>query len=116
MVCRMIMIGFETNADTRGVISVFESETLSLHTTRSWDFMGLTLDYNKGTPLQLAYGDDVIVGRFDSGAISKHHVISFSAQPSFCVKNCYAIRVTLLISAELSIRQICYIFTPISTK
>ncbi|XP_010257694.1 PREDICTED: subtilisin-like protease SBT3.18 [Nelumbo nucifera] len=51
-----------------GVISVFRSKTLRLHTTRSWDFMGLALDHNKAaTPLQLAYGDDVVVGIFDTG-------------------------------------------------
>ncbi|KAL0418061.1 UNVERIFIED_CONTAM: Subtilisin-like protease SBT3.18 [Sesamum radiatum] len=54
-------------ANTKGVISVFESKTLQLHTTRSWDFMGLNLDQHKGFPLQLAYGDDIIVGLFDSG-------------------------------------------------
>ncbi|XP_075521124.1 subtilisin-like protease SBT3.18, partial [Primulina tabacum] len=53
--------------NTRGVISVFKSKTLQMHTTRSWDFMGLTLDQSEGTPLQLAYGDDIIVGVFDSG-------------------------------------------------
>ncbi|KAI3461910.1 hypothetical protein Pfo_018573 [Paulownia fortunei] len=54
-------------ANTRGVVSVFESKILQLHTTRSWDFMGLTLDYNEGIPLQLTHGDDIIVGVFDSG-------------------------------------------------
>ncbi|PIN05580.1 Tripeptidyl-peptidase II [Handroanthus impetiginosus] len=54
-------------ANTRGVISVFESQMLQLHTTRSWDFMGLTLNYSEGTPLQLAHGDDIIVGVLDSG-------------------------------------------------
>ncbi|KAJ4970531.1 hypothetical protein NE237_003630 [Protea cynaroides] len=50
-----------------GVISVFRSKTLRLHTTRSWDFLGLTLDHSKEIPLQLAYGDDVVVGVFDTG-------------------------------------------------
>lgn len=50
-----------------GVISVFRSKTLQLHTTRSWDFVGLTLDNNEVTPLQLAFGDDIVVGMFDSG-------------------------------------------------
>lgn len=54
------------------VISVFRSETMQLHTTRSWDFLGLTLSSSsstspEGTPLQLAYGDDIIVGVFDTG-------------------------------------------------
>lgn len=52
------------------VISIFESQVLKLHTTRSWDFMGLILD-NTGevTPVQLAYGDDIVVGIFDTGII-----------------------------------------------
>ncbi|VVA31832.1 PREDICTED: subtilisin protease [Prunus dulcis] len=54
------------------VISVFRSKTLRLHTTRSWDFLGLTLSSSSststaGTPLQLAYGEDIIVGIFDTG-------------------------------------------------
>ncbi|KAF5471363.1 hypothetical protein F2P56_011805 [Juglans regia] len=54
-------------AEMEGVISVFRSKTLQLHTTRSWDFVGLTLDNNKVTPLQLAFGDDIVVGMFDTG-------------------------------------------------
>ncbi|KAI9196197.1 hypothetical protein LWI28_021868 [Acer negundo] len=55
-----------------GVISVFEGRTLKLHTTRSWDFLGLTLngideDHDPPTPLQLAYGNDIIVGVLDTG-------------------------------------------------
>ncbi|CAL5425732.1 unnamed protein product [Camellia sinensis] len=51
-----------------GVVSVFRSRILELHTTRSWDFLGLTLSSGtEATPLQLAYGDDVIVGVFDTG-------------------------------------------------
>lgn len=54
-------------ADIEGVITVFRSKILRLHTTRSWDFMGLTLDSSKGKPLQLRYGDDIVVGVLDSG-------------------------------------------------
>ena len=51
-----------------GVVSVFRSRTMKLHTTRSWDFMGLTLEESSEvTPLQLAYGDDIVVGVLDSG-------------------------------------------------
>ncbi|KAA8542953.1 hypothetical protein F0562_024105 [Nyssa sinensis] len=58
-----------TLANIQEVISVFKSKTLKLHTTRSWDFMGLTLDTDdhEVTPLQLAHGDDIIVGIFDTG-------------------------------------------------
>ncbi|KAK0605814.1 hypothetical protein LWI29_030979 [Acer saccharum] len=59
-------------AEMEGVISVFEGRTLKLHTTRSWDFLGLTLngideDHDQLTPLQLAYGNDIIVGVLDTG-------------------------------------------------
>jgi hypothetical protein len=53
-----------------GVISVFRSKTLQLHTTRSWDFLGLTLDNSEVMPLQLACGDDIVVGVFDSGFLT----------------------------------------------
>ncbi|KAJ1687363.1 hypothetical protein LUZ63_018753 [Rhynchospora breviuscula] len=57
-----------TLAEMAGVISVFRSKMLKLHTTRSWDFMGLTLDYSAHSiPMQLKYGDDVIVAIFDTG-------------------------------------------------
>lgn len=56
------------------VISVFKSQVLRLHTTRTWNFMGLNLDPTAGqaTPLQLTYGDDTIVGLFDTGTADKH--------------------------------------------
>lgn len=53
-----------------GVISVFRSKTLQLHTTRSWDFLGLTLDNSEVMPLQLACGDDIVVGVFDTGFLT----------------------------------------------
>ncbi|KAL4578343.1 hypothetical protein LXL04_014464 [Taraxacum kok-saghyz] len=51
------------------VISVFKSRILRLHTTRSWDFMGLHLDPigDQETPLQLRHGDNTIVALFDTG-------------------------------------------------
>lgn len=61
------------DAEMERVISVFESKTLQLHTTRSWDFLGLPIPSLYTTPtttpfsLQLAYGNDVVVGIFDSG-------------------------------------------------
>lgn len=57
---------------------MFKSKTLHLHTTRSWDFLGLTLA-NMATPtpnnnisdnnLPYIYGDDVVVGIIDSGLL-----------------------------------------------
>ena len=57
------------------VVSVFPSNTgsWSLHTTRSWDFIG----HEEGTegsqnykmPFRAKHGEDVIVGMLDSGWI-----------------------------------------------
>ncbi|XP_008807888.2 cucumisin-like isoform X2 [Phoenix dactylifera] len=46
-----------------GIVSVFPSRTLKLHTTRSWDFLGFT----KTARRNLALERDVIVGMFDTG-------------------------------------------------
>ncbi|XP_049932418.1 subtilisin-like protease SBT3.18 [Nymphaea colorata] len=49
------------------VVSVFKSRLLKIHTTRSWDFMGLALDHQKETPMQIEYCEDIVVGVFDTG-------------------------------------------------
>ena len=49
-----------------GVISVIPNRMLSLHTTRSWDFMGLSRDA-VGGPV----GGDVIVALLDTGTSIK---------------------------------------------
>ncbi|XP_017230732.1 subtilisin-like protease SBT4.3 [Daucus carota subsp. sativus] len=46
----------------KGVLSVFPSRTLKLHTTRSWDFVGLARN-QVGGPLE----GDVIIGLLDTG-------------------------------------------------
>ncbi|PIA49723.1 hypothetical protein AQUCO_01300461v1 [Aquilegia coerulea] len=46
-----------------GVVSVLPNTKLPLHTTRSWDFMGLTKSYIS----QSEGGGDVIVGMLDTG-------------------------------------------------
>ncbi|KAK9062465.1 hypothetical protein SSX86_019651 [Deinandra increscens subsp. villosa] len=58
-----------TLAGMEQVISVFKSRILALHTTRSWDFMGLNLNptADQSSPLQLTHGDNTIVGLFDTG-------------------------------------------------
>ncbi|KAI3794856.1 hypothetical protein L1987_37496 [Smallanthus sonchifolius] len=58
-----------TLAEMEGVISVFKSRILRLHTTRSWDFMGLNLNptAEQSNRLQLNHGDNTIVGLFDTG-------------------------------------------------
>ncbi|KAI4305940.1 hypothetical protein L6164_029266 [Bauhinia variegata] len=47
-----------------GVVSVFPSKTLKLHTTRSWDFMGF---HEKAQEANSAAESDIIIGAFDTG-------------------------------------------------
>lgn len=63
------------------VVSVFRSRGMEFRTTRSWDFLGLTLASHdsEATPLQLAYGDDVIVAVLDSGVWPESY--SFCEEP-----------------------------------
>ncbi|CAM0149939.1 unnamed protein product [Urochloa decumbens] len=58
-----------TLSETEGVISVFRSRILELHTTRSWDFMGLNLhtQTEQSSEMHLKFGADVIVGVLDTG-------------------------------------------------
>ncbi|XP_047307495.1 subtilisin-like protease SBT3.18 [Impatiens glandulifera] len=57
----------------KGVVSVFKSRMLKIHTTRSWDFLGLTLadisDHHQvSKPTKLGYGgEDIIVAVLDTG-------------------------------------------------
>jgi hypothetical protein len=46
-----------------GVVSVFENRRMVLHTTRSWDFIGLPLSAERN----LQYESDIIIGMFDTG-------------------------------------------------
>lgn len=59
-------------AGTEGVVSVFRSRMLEIHTTRSWDFMGLRLhkQMEQSSQRHLKFGDDVIVGVLDTGIYS----------------------------------------------
>ena len=61
-----------------GVISVLRNHKLKLHTTRSWDFMGLTRG-KLGSPQE----GDVIIGLIDSGYYIKHTIITIL----FCINN-----------------------------
>ena len=45
-----------------GVVSVFPSQKLELHTTKSWDFIGFPQNVKRST-----VESDVIIGVFDSG-------------------------------------------------
>lgn len=50
-------------AERDGVVSVLPNTILKLHTTKSWDFMGVTI----GGTLRLPTEADVIVGLLDTG-------------------------------------------------
>lgn len=53
-------------SDHTSVVSVFESKMNKLHTTHSWDFLGLDTVY-KNNPSALDSASNVIVGVIDSG-------------------------------------------------
>lgn len=53
----------EKLAQMEGVISVFPSKTLQLHTTKSWDFMG----FPQSTKRSQLVESDVVVGLLDTG-------------------------------------------------
>eukprot|EP01018_Ginkgo_biloba_P025018 Gb_41377 [translate_table: standard] len=50
-----------------GIVSVFKSTAAKLHTTHSWDFMGLSLDATQALLPNSKYGEEVIIGILDSG-------------------------------------------------
>ncbi|GLU11505.1 hypothetical protein SLE2022_282450 [Rubroshorea leprosula] len=50
-------------ASMKEVVSVFPSIPLQLHTTRSWDFLGLTETIKRNTTIE----SDIIIGVIDSG-------------------------------------------------
>ncbi|KAK1586714.1 hypothetical protein Q3G72_005374 [Acer saccharum] len=50
-------------ANMDGVVSIFPSSTLQLHTTRSWDFMG----FNESVSRKRNIESNIIVGVFDTG-------------------------------------------------
>ncbi|CAN8301360.1 unnamed protein product [Cochlearia groenlandica] len=55
----------EQVAGMEGVVSVFPSKNLKIHTTNSWDFMGLK--EGKNTKRNLAVESDTIIGVIDTG-------------------------------------------------
>jgi len=51
--------------EIEGVVSVFPNKILQLHTTTSWDFMGVK--EGKNTKRNLAIESDTIIGVIDTG-------------------------------------------------
>lgn len=61
------------DAEQPGVISVFENKRIQMHTTRSWEFLGLE---KEGGNIALDslwkkanFGDGIIIGNIDSGSL-----------------------------------------------
>ncbi|XP_047319772.1 subtilisin-like protease SBT4.6 [Impatiens glandulifera] len=48
-----------------GIVSVFESRKLQVQTTRSWDYMGLTLKIPRSPTIE----SDIIIGHIDTGVL-----------------------------------------------
>ena len=50
-----------------GVVSVRENQIRRVHTTRSWDFLGLDYKQPNGLLAKSSFGDGIIIGVLDSG-------------------------------------------------
>lgn len=64
------------------VLSIFPSRLRKLHTTRSWEFLGLGNETGKVPNESLwkkaKYGKNVVVGVFDSGKVAeRNHSIRY---------------------------------------
>lgn len=68
-----VVVFYFLEIDHPGVVSVFPDEGAKLHTTRSWDFLGLEKD-NFIPPdsawKKARFGEDVIIANVDSGNFS----------------------------------------------
>jgi hypothetical protein len=59
-------------AEHPNVVSVFENQPRKLHTTRSWDFIGLERDgkIQDNSAWKIArFGEDTIIGNLDTGEV-----------------------------------------------
>ncbi|KAL6656379.1 hypothetical protein ACP70R_007205 [Stipagrostis hirtigluma subsp. patula] len=54
-------------ADWPGVVRVVRNRVLDLHTTRTWDFMGLNPSPSAGILSESKFGEDSIIGVLDTG-------------------------------------------------
>ncbi|CAJ2679378.1 subtilisin-like protease SBT3.7 [Trifolium pratense] len=62
-----LMSSLLLNADFPGVVRVIPNKILSLHTTRSWDFLRLKQDIVTGVLSRSQSGRSTIIGIIDSG-------------------------------------------------
>ena len=65
-----------------GVVSVFPNTIYNLHTTRSWDFMGMTTQSTLRYPLE----GDVIIGMIDTGIKEEEKTKFFAVGENFHIK------------------------------
>jgi len=56
-------------AEHPSVVSIFLNKKYELHTTRSWDFLGLERggEIHNGSLWKRSLGEDIIIGNLDSG-------------------------------------------------
>lgn len=63
----LIFVNF-VGPDHPDVISVFPNKAIKLHTTRSWDFLGLEKNGAISSAWKKArYGEDAIIANIDTG-------------------------------------------------
>nr|AAN06844.1 Putative subtilase [Oryza sativa Japonica Group]ABF94083.1 Subtilisin N-terminal Region family protein [Oryza sativa Japonica Group] len=90
-------------SEAEEVISIFRSRMLEIHTTRSWDFMGLSLHIQneQSAGMQLKYGDDIIVGILDTGGLEAKQTVIPAARRAYIPKQTFAFCQSLLSSRLL---------------
>ncbi|EEC74556.1 hypothetical protein OsI_10099 [Oryza sativa Indica Group] len=90
-------------SEAEEVISIFRSRMLEIHTTRSWDFMGLSLHIQneQSAGMQLKYGDDIIVGILDTGGLEAKQTVIPAARRAYIPKQTFAFCRSLLSSRLL---------------
>ncbi|XP_047340221.1 subtilisin-like protease SBT4.6 [Impatiens glandulifera] len=69
---KLVMMRHLIDIPTKGVVSVFKRQQLQLQTTRSWDYIGLSLNVSRNPIIE----SDIIIGHFDGGVIPESHSFS----------------------------------------
>jgi len=65
------------NAEHPNVVSIFLNKKYELHTTRSWDFLGLERGggFPKDSLWKKSLGKDIIIGNLDTGNKKMNEVL-----------------------------------------
>lgn len=68
----MLKSGYFQMAEFPGVLQVIPNGIVKLHTTRSWEFIGLNFHSSGKLSTESNMGEGTIIGVIDSGKITHH--------------------------------------------